>query len=334
MPKRKLSSRQRKKMRRLQNALLGACVDAEDQGPPVSGDPPAATTPPMPTTPLPEDLGTPHKSDDPTSPGQPRLPRNKKQHPCRHRRLPDRNYYHRLDTLDRRYLGFHRRVQELLDKKINEGTREVARWKLKIEKTLMELERGTDQYAKQERRELLVRADALEYRDKELLDKITNLEKKVGKLEEKVSKVESQAERDRNIPDLVRDWELDCNVVGDDYTIQTSYVSGSAKGLWRDAHQREMGKPRDDGSGSYGTVSLQHCTEGPRTDKHQAVKRIHVGPTLLSAYEADVLSRELPSIIKFSHRQKLSFISLEHSDPPNLIMILLPIKSGPSILNQ
>ncbi|KAK7426451.1 hypothetical protein QQZ08_007046 [Neonectria magnoliae] len=100
------------------------------------------------------------------------------------------------ETLDYRYLAFHRRVQELLDKKINEGTREAARWKLKIEKTLIELERGTDQYAKQERRELLVRANALEYSNKELLDKVTNLEEKVKKLGEKVSRVESKADSD------------------------------------------------------------------------------------------------------------------------------------------
>ncbi|KAK7426452.1 hypothetical protein QQZ08_007047 [Neonectria magnoliae] len=36
----------------------------------------------------------------------------------------------------------------------------------------------------------------------------------------------------QNMPDLVRDWELDSNVVGDDYTIQTSYVSDPVKDLW------------------------------------------------------------------------------------------------------
>lgn len=96
-----------------------------------------------------------------------------------------------MEKLDYRYLAFHRRIQELLGKKINEGTREVARWKLKIEKTLMELERGTDKYAKRERRELLVRVDALEYSIEGVLNKFKMLERKLLRVESEANMAQS-----------------------------------------------------------------------------------------------------------------------------------------------
>ncbi|KPM36609.1 hypothetical protein AK830_g9974 [Neonectria ditissima] len=106
----------------------------------------------------------------------------------------------------------------------------------------------------------------------------------------------------KDLPDLVRDWELDSDVVNDDYTIQTTYVSDPTKGLWRARVDERWEHFLTIGSGSYGTVSLQHCTQGPRAGKHQAVKKIQVRPRL-SADEAGVLSRELLAIVKFSHRQ-------------------------------
>ncbi|RSL58998.1 hypothetical protein CEP54_007470 [Fusarium duplospermum] len=88
---------------------------------------------------------------------------------------------------------------------------------------------------------------------------------------------------DDSLPDLVRDWELDTKFVSDKQTIHTTYVSDPARGR-----------------GSFGVVSLQKCTSGPKSGNVRAVKEIQVTQDRsLDKF----LSREISAIVKFSHKR-------------------------------
>lgn len=101
------------------------------------------------------------------------------------------------------------------------------------------------------------------------------------------------------LPDTVRDWELQATV-SDTCTIETSYVSDASRGIWRECVKERWEHRSELGAGSFGVVSLQECSSGPRNGSVRAVKRIQMRRGL-SVEEVNVLSRELSAIIKFSH---------------------------------
>ncbi|KAM0558299.1 hypothetical protein ACHAPJ_004993 [Fusarium lateritium] len=74
---------------------------------------------------------------------------------CSHRRLPDRLYYRRIERTDRRYLGFQRRINALLDGMIAKGcadldarerrdSAELSRFKLKAERRIDQMHRDLE----------------------------------------------------------------------------------------------------------------------------------------------------------------------------------------------
>ena len=111
---------------------------------------------------------------------------------------------------------------------------------------------------------------------------------------------------DDNLPDLVRDWELDTKFISDKQTIHTTYGSDPAKGRWRRAEEYVWDQTSMLGRGSFGVVSLQKCASGPNSGTVRAVKEIQV--TLDRSLDK-FLSREISAIVKFSHKRVRSTIS-------------------------
>ncbi|KAH7136993.1 hypothetical protein B0J13DRAFT_83046 [Dactylonectria estremocensis] len=110
----------------------------------------------------------------------------------------------------------------------------------------------------------------------------------------------------RQIPDLVRDWELECSLIKDACTVHASYVSNPAKGIWRQRVEEKWERQKHLGRGTYGIVSLQRCTSGPQIGNDRAVKEISISSSQ-SATEMKHLSRELLAIVKFSHKQEIGW---------------------------
>ncbi|KPM36608.1 hypothetical protein AK830_g9975 [Neonectria ditissima] len=200
----RLNSRRRKKLRRRQKALQEACENSENQSAQVTGDAlgsgdvqafgdtAGSGGAPTSTVTLPaKDPEKPYKSGEGAAPQQPGIPEPKRRNRCKRPDLRDREYYRRVDSLDARYLGFQRRTQGWLDKKLREGVSEVSKWKRRIEKALLDLDRGTDRFAKLERREILVRVEALECRHEELLNKFAMLKMEMRVCQSYASGVQS-----------------------------------------------------------------------------------------------------------------------------------------------
>ncbi|KAH7142885.1 kinase-like domain-containing protein [Dactylonectria estremocensis] len=135
----------------------------------------------------------------------------------------------------------------------------------------------------------------------------------------------------RGLPDLVRDWQLDIDV-RDGYTIQTSYTTNPAEGLWRARVEEKWERRQELGFGAYGVVDLQECTSGPSSGQTRAVKQIRIGSSLHKE-DAKALPRELLAVVKFSHEryrdrfvrsfgwyytQGSIFITMEHLSLGNL----------------
>ncbi|KAH7125844.1 kinase-like domain-containing protein [Dactylonectria macrodidyma] len=108
------------------------------------------------------------------------------------------------------------------------------------------------------------------------------------------------------IPDLVRDWELECSEINDACTVHASYVSDPAKGIWRQRIEEKWERKKFLGRGTFGLVSLQECTSGPQVGNDRAVKQISISSGQ-STTEMKHLSRELLAVIKFSHKQYQDF---------------------------
>ncbi|KAH7152822.1 hypothetical protein EDB81DRAFT_881780 [Dactylonectria macrodidyma] len=206
MPKCRLSSRRRKKARRLRNALRDACIDAEDQGPQISPNilvpnPTAKTTPTIPTPPT----CNPAKPKEKFTASNPKpfAPVPQRKH-CKHRRLPDRNYYHRVEDLDYRYLAFQRRIQRLVDEKINEGQIQIARWKNWYDLGQYEFRKGLDNTAS------LVRQDIREMTKmvKGMENKLEGMEQKLYDMEKRVTRVVGRFERlEERVEDKLRGYD-------------------------------------------------------------------------------------------------------------------------------
>ncbi|KAH7141268.1 hypothetical protein B0J13DRAFT_608279 [Dactylonectria estremocensis] len=206
MPRCRLSSRRRKKARRLRNALRDACIDVEDQGPQVSpdtlvSDPTATTTPILPTPPT-------------SNPAKPKktftalnsnvfLPRPKRK-PCKHRRLPDRNYYHRVEDLDYRYLAFQRRIQRLVDEKIKEGKTQIGRWKDWYDSGQDRFVRGLDNKAAWVQQDIRVTKKLVEG----IESKLQGMEQKLEDMEKRVTRIVGRFERlEERLEDRLRGYD-------------------------------------------------------------------------------------------------------------------------------
>ncbi|KAJ4329118.1 hypothetical protein N0V84_000478 [Fusarium piperis] len=119
-PKRRRLDRRTREALREYCALVDqppAEADATGQG---SAMPAATATPPSDKdAPGPETAFT---ADQKTSPSEP-----KKR--CKHRKLPDRHYYHRPGKIERQYLGLQRRLTSVIDEKIAQGSTALEQWK-------------------------------------------------------------------------------------------------------------------------------------------------------------------------------------------------------------
>ncbi|KAH7128953.1 kinase-like domain-containing protein [Dactylonectria macrodidyma] len=105
-----------------------------------------------------------------------------------------------------------------------------------------------------------------------------------------------------NLPDVVRDWELENTIIGDTCVTHTSYVSDHGKGVWRMPVEEKWEQMQKLGQGSFGVVWLQKCTSGPPDGQIRAVKEIRT--TLgQSVEETKFMARELSAIVKFSHKR-------------------------------
>ncbi|KAH6975343.1 hypothetical protein BKA56DRAFT_675383 [Ilyonectria sp. MPI-CAGE-AT-0026] len=192
MPQCRLNSRRRKKARRLRNALQGACIDIEDQAPPVSNDALESTTTtitPQVTSAPKEDTAKPGESAT-TTESKPPIPVRRRK-PCKHRRLPDRNYYHRAEALDYRYLAFQRRTRQLVDEKIADGHNQMARWRLSADTVHWKFQNSLENQATIVRRESRVITEKVE----DMGNKLEGMEKKLIDLEKNVTKVVGRFER-------------------------------------------------------------------------------------------------------------------------------------------
>jgi hypothetical protein len=101
------------------------------------------------------------------------------------------------------------------------------------------------------------------------------------------------------LPEIVRDWKLDC-VVDGDYTTQTRYISDPATGQWREPVPERWQRKKRLGQGAFGVVWSETCISGPSAGKVRAVKEI---PDISTSLISGSYLRELEAIVKFSHEQ-------------------------------
>jgi hypothetical protein len=104
------------------------------------------------------------------------------------------------------------------------------------------------------------------------------------------------------ISDLIVDSRLEVKSFGD-YSIQTRHVS-TAHSQQRRIREQERGqRTKHLGSGSFGVVWLETCTEGSSSGRVRAVKEIVKGTASVPV----VYSRELEAIAKFSQEKVSNF---------------------------
>ncbi|KAJ3507958.1 hypothetical protein NM208_g15891 [Fusarium decemcellulare] len=119
MPRTRPSARKRRHDRRTREMLQRLCAEAEEKGPdataPTEGASPAAQ----------DSAKTPESKPATDQPASSLKPKRL----CKHRRLPNRYYFHRYDKHDYRYLAFQRRMSQLIDEKIADGHNTMAKWK-------------------------------------------------------------------------------------------------------------------------------------------------------------------------------------------------------------
>ncbi len=108
-----------------------------------------------------------------------------------------------------------------------------------------------------------------------------------------------------SISDLIVDSELEVECFKD-YSIQITFVSNPATGQRRIRERERWQRSKERGSGSFGVVWLEKCTEGPSTGDIRAVKEIRKGTATVSNY-----SRELEAIAKFSQKRVSLDLDLE-----------------------
>ncbi|KAF5012420.1 hypothetical protein FDECE_1549 [Fusarium decemcellulare] len=164
MPRTRPSARKRRHDRRTREMLKRLCAEADENGPdttaPTEGAPPAAQ----------DSAKTPESkpaTDQPASSPKPKRL-------CKHRRLPDRLYYHRYDKHDYRYLAFQRRMSQLIDENIADGHNTMAKWKWDGNASLSRFQNRLENWKEKVER------------DNEVLQKkLQMLEAKVEKLEAK-----------------------------------------------------------------------------------------------------------------------------------------------------
>ncbi|KAM5356564.1 hypothetical protein ACJ41O_003210 [Fusarium nematophilum] len=103
---------------------------------------------------------------------------------CRHRRLPARDYYAHHEKLDYRYLAFQRRICNLIDGKIAEGSNIVDQWNRDGEKKRYRWQRKIEGQLDILRRDFNAasrRLDSLQRTVDTLLERVDELEEESAK---------------------------------------------------------------------------------------------------------------------------------------------------------
>lgn len=101
-----------------------------------------------------------------------------------------------------------------------------------------------------------------------------------------------------NIPDLVRDTELEVQIFPD-HVIQTVYISNPTAGGRRTQEREKWQRNKKLGQGGFGVVWREKCTAGPSPGKLRAVKEIYKGTIkVIPNYY-----KELEAMAKFSQEK-------------------------------
>ncbi|KAH7127527.1 kinase-like domain-containing protein [Dactylonectria macrodidyma] len=70
-----------------------------------------------------------------------------------------------------------------------------------------------------------------------------------------------------NLPDLVRDWELNTTIISDTCPVHASHIADSSKGMLRQSVEEKWERKERLGSGSFGVVWRHECVSGPQIGK-------------------------------------------------------------------
>ncbi|KAI8655174.1 hypothetical protein NCS57_01265500 [Fusarium keratoplasticum] len=122
---RKTKNPKRRRRERRKRILREYCALVEQQAAQADGAEQDSAEPP--TTSLPSDKDAPVPENASTA--EQKTPSSETKRQCKHRKLPDRLYYHRPGKMERQYLGFQRRVKSAVDEKIAKGSAALDKWK-------------------------------------------------------------------------------------------------------------------------------------------------------------------------------------------------------------
>ncbi|UPL02097.1 hypothetical protein LCI18_013031 [Fusarium solani-melongenae] len=122
---RKTKNPKRRRRERRKRILREYCALVEQQAAQTDGAEQDSAEPP--TTALPSGKDAPVPENASTS--DQKAPSSETKQKCKHRKLPDRLYYHRPGKMERQYLGLQRRVTSVVDEKIAKGSATLDKWK-------------------------------------------------------------------------------------------------------------------------------------------------------------------------------------------------------------
>ncbi|KAM6516229.1 hypothetical protein FALCPG4_014421 [Fusarium falciforme] len=122
---RKTKNPKRRRRERRKRVLQEYCALVDQQAAQADGAEQDSSEPP--TTALPSDKDAPVPENASTA--DQKTPSSETKRQCKHRKLPDRLYYHRPGKMERQYLGFQRRVTSVVDEKIANGSATLDKWK-------------------------------------------------------------------------------------------------------------------------------------------------------------------------------------------------------------
>ncbi|RSL65996.1 hypothetical protein CEP53_003490 [Fusarium sp. AF-6] len=122
---RKTKNPKRRRRERRKRILQEYCALVDQEAAQADGAEHDGAEPP--TTALPSDKDAPGPENASTA--DQKTPSSEKKRRCKHRKLPDRLYYHRPGKMKRQYLGFQRRITSVVDNKIAQGSAALDKWK-------------------------------------------------------------------------------------------------------------------------------------------------------------------------------------------------------------